>query len=356
MPTETTSTDLTKQQPAPATPKKSFQDLIDSPKFKEQITLALPKHLTADRFIRVLMTAALKQPLLLQCTQESIFKGIFDAAAAGLEIDGRRAHLVPFKNNRKQVYEATLIPDYKGIVELMMRSGTVSYVHADVVCENDEFEFDLGEIKKHKYDLKKERGKPYAVYCLVRMRDGTTKSDVMSKFDVEKIRRRSRASSDGPWVTDPDEMWKKTVIKRCSKMVPLSAEIRVVIEPDNDPEKEPFELPKGGLAGMIGAGAIDLPEGQSEAPAEGTAPAEDTNKPTDAPKPAAEPEKQYTPEERAAILKDVENLMFELKLTESKVMVFAHANKLAVDGQDEIGALGTAALAALKVALPNLKT
>lgn len=33
-----------------------------------------------------------------------------------------------------------------------MRSGTVSNIHADVVCDNDEFEYDRGELKRHKID------------------------------------------------------------------------------------------------------------------------------------------------------------------------------------------------------------
>src|SRR5262245_39941083 len=82
--------------------RKTFQELVNSDTFKTQITAALPKHLTADRFIRVLMTATLKNPQLLECTQESLFKGIFDCAAIGLELDGRRAHLVPLRNRKKQ--------------------------------------------------------------------------------------------------------------------------------------------------------------------------------------------------------------------------------------------------------------
>lgn len=235
--------------------KRTFQELVESPTFKSQVQLALPKHLTPDRFIRVLMTATLKNPLLLECTQESMFKGIFDCAAAGLEIDGRRAHLIPFKNNNKQCYEAQLIIDYKGIVELVMRSGLVSNIHADIVCDKDVFDFDRGELKAHKIDLRQDRGEMYAVYCLVRMKDGTEKTEVMSKTDVNKIRSRSRAATSGPWVTDYNEMAKKTVFKRLSKWLPLSPEIRDVVDKEESDEGsiDIETVKKPGIGELIGA-------------------------------------------------------------------------------------------------------
>src|SRR3954462_3284324 len=93
----------TAQTPATSTPtpKKTFQDWVNADTFKAQLSAALPRHLTPDRFIRVLLTATIKNPKLLQCTQDSLFKCVFDAAAAGLECDGRRVHLIPFENRKK---------------------------------------------------------------------------------------------------------------------------------------------------------------------------------------------------------------------------------------------------------------
>jgi recombinational DNA repair protein RecT len=126
----------------------------------------------------------------------------------GLEPDGRNAHLVPFKNQRGS-YDCTLIIDYKGLAALAKRSGQVSYVHADMVCENDQFEFNKGVVVKHEVDFKKDRGKPYAYYAMVRYKDGTEQAAAMTKAEVDRIKARSRAGNSGPWVTDYDEMGKK---------------------------------------------------------------------------------------------------------------------------------------------------
>ncbi|MFA5130650.1 MAG: recombinase RecT [Patescibacteria group bacterium] len=206
----------------------TVRQLIEGDAFKAQIAKALPKHLTPDRFIRVAITALTKTPKLTQCTQASLFNCLLNCSQLGIEPDGRRAHLIPYGD------QCQLIIDYKGICELVMRSGIVSNVHADVICENDVFEHDRGAITVHKIDFRKPRGAVYAVYSICRFKDGTEKAEVMTREEVEAIRKRSKAGAAGPWVTDWNEMAKKTVFRRLSKWLPLSAEYRDALEVDDD--------------------------------------------------------------------------------------------------------------------------
>lgn len=194
--------------------------------FRKAVEEALPEHLKADRFLRVCITALTRVPKLAKCTQDSFFKCILDLSQYGLEPDGRRAHLIPFDNRKAGAVECQLIIDYKGLVELVKRSGNVSYVYADIVCQNDLFEADKGQIVTHKIDYSKDRGEPYAVYALCRFKDGTEQAQIMTMDEVKDIRKRSRAGSSGPWVTDFAEMAKKTVFRRLAKWLPLSAEVR----------------------------------------------------------------------------------------------------------------------------------
>lgn len=336
-----------KAQVAQAPAKKTFQDLIDGPKFKEQILLALPKHLTVDRFIRVLMTSALKTPALLQCTQESLFNSIFSAAAAGLELDGRRAALVPLRNRKKagNPLEANFWPMYQGIAELVMRSGVASTIHADVVHMEDVFDYDRGELKAHKVDFKKPRGAAYAAYCIIKMKDGTEKVEVMGKEEILAIQRKAPGGDGDAWRDNPGEMWKKTVFKRASKWVPLSPEVKAAIEQEHD--DEPINVTqKVDLAGLIGApsaqmteaGVIEkmpLPDGAAIEPTVET--------------------KTYSAEERATILAAVQSAMLDHSVSEAKVMLFVHKEKLAKEGQDEVGSLDTVVLENLRVIIPTLK-
>lgn len=213
---------------------KTVATLLTDDKFKEQLARALPAHMTADRMLRIITTATMRTPALFKCTQESFANCALNLSQFGLEPDGRRAHLIPYRNNKAGTTECTLIIDYKGLVELIMRSGLVSSIHADVVCDADVFEYNMGEITKHVINFREPRGKAYAAYAACRMKDGTSKTEVMTVEEIERIRKRSRAGQSGPWVTDWNEMTKKTVFRRLSKWLPLSAEYRDAVEKDGD--------------------------------------------------------------------------------------------------------------------------
>jgi recombination protein RecT len=217
---------------------RTISDLLRGPELKAAVKAALPKHLQADRFIRVALNATMRQPELLQCTRESFFRCLLDLSALGLEADGRRAHLIPFWNNsvKPRQREVQLIIDYKGISELVRRSGDVSYIHADVVYDNDEwgFAYGSGAFLKHKPNLTDRGGRVIAVYSFVKLRDGSEDFIVLSAAEVEAVRKRSKTSGTGPWVTDWPEMAKKTAFRRHSKWLPLSAESRDAIEKDDE--------------------------------------------------------------------------------------------------------------------------
>jgi len=226
------STDQLASQPKRAL---TIRDQIESPKFREEIAKALPKHLTPDRFIRVAVSALTRTPKLKECEPVSLFGALLTLSQLGIEPDGRRAHLIPFENRRRGCVECQLIIDYKGLAEMAMRSGVVSYLHADVVCDADIFEENMGEIIAHKIDRRKPRGEVYAVYAICKFKDGTAKAEVMSSEEVEAIRKRSKAGNSGPWITDWNEMAKKTVFRRLSKWLPLSPEFRDAVEADDEP-------------------------------------------------------------------------------------------------------------------------
>lgn len=210
----------------PAT-QSDLRSMIGSEAYKRQWAMVLPKHLTPDRMARVALTALTKTPKLMECTQESVMSCLLDCAAMGIEPDGRRAHLIPYGN------KCTLIIDYKGLAELALRSGLVSHIHADIICDNDTFEENLGRVVTHKIDRRKARGEMYAAYSHVVMKDGSESFEIMSKDEIDGIRKRSKASGSGPWVTDYSEMAKKTVFRRHSKWLPLSPEFRDALDKDD---------------------------------------------------------------------------------------------------------------------------
>lgn len=194
---------------------------------KDQIKLALPKHLSADRLLRVAFTSILRTPGLLECTRESLLSCIMTCAQLGLEPDQflGQAYLIPFKNAKKGVKECQLMPGYRGYIALARRTGEVQSVSSQVVYSKDKFILQYGlEEKLDHQPAEGDRGVPKGVYVVFHYKDGSQSFDYMSLSDVERIRKRSKTPQDGPWVTDWDEMAKKTVIKRHVKLAPMSVE------------------------------------------------------------------------------------------------------------------------------------
>ena len=199
-------------------------------RMKGQFAMALPKHITPDRFMRVALTAINKTPKLANCTRESLLACLMDCSALGIEPDGRLAYLIPYGD------QCTLIVGYKGIVELARRSGEIADIHADIVCANDQFEYSFGSEGKlvHKPKLG-DRGDVIAVYSFAKLKDGSASYEVMDRAEVDAIKNRSKASGNGPWKTDWNEMAKKTVFRRHSKWLPMSSEkMQEALEKDFD--------------------------------------------------------------------------------------------------------------------------
>lgn len=201
--------------------------MLESADFQAAMAAILPRHMTAERMARIAIAAMSKAPKLRFCSPQSIASAMMTLSQLGLEPDGRRAHLIPFENRKAGTVDCQLIIDYKGLVSLLMATGLVASIHADVVCDSDGFEVDMGEIVAHRIDYAKPRGNIYAVYCVIALKDGAKKTEIMTREDVEAVRARSRAANRGPWVTDWSEMAKKTVFRRAAKWLPLEA-------PNND--------------------------------------------------------------------------------------------------------------------------
>lgn len=232
----------------------SIKGLLQSEVLREQIALALPMHLKPERFIRIATTALTRTPKLKDCSKESFFKCLLDLSAMGIEPDGRRAHLIPYGT------ECTLILDYKGMIDLVRRSGEVTSLRAETVCENDEFAWENGKVT-HKIDWRKPRGDMQAVYAEAVLKSGETQTATMTKEEVDGIRKRSRAGNSGPWQSDYSEMAKKTAVRRLCKLLPLSSEIAEHMEKDHDSlvERDVTPVPKA---------TLNLPSQETETPAE----------------------------------------------------------------------------------------
>jgi len=196
---------------------------------------ALPKHLRSniDRYMRVALTTLRETPKLMQCTRPSLLGAMMHAAQLGLDVGGAMglAYLIPYGKDCK------LVVGYKGLVELVYRSGKVRNIEARVVNSKDRFDLELGTQPRIKHvPALSQKGEFSGVYAVAHMRDGGVHFEHMTKEQVNAIKNRSRAKNDGPWTTDYEEMAKKTVVRRLVKLLPLSVEVSKAVVLDEQAE------------------------------------------------------------------------------------------------------------------------
>ncbi len=230
-------------------PMGTIRQLIESQ--KGELARALPKHLDADRLARLAFTAIRTGKDLEKCSAESLLGALMTCAQLGLE-PGPLGHAYFVKYGS----EATFILGYKGMVELALRSGKIVSLIAREVYEHDEFDvaYGLEDALRHKPQILGDRGRVVAYYAVAKLVGGGHAFVVLSREDVEKIRKRSRAKDSGPWQTDYDAMAKKTCIRRLFTYLPASVEIAQALAQD------------GQVSTEINADALDAPPDYSEPP------------------------------------------------------------------------------------------
>jgi len=195
---------------------------------------ALPAHVTLEHFQRAMLTEFRRTPKLLECTRESVGAAVVTAAQLGLMLGvNGAAWLIPFKT------DATLVIGYQGMVDLCYRSDRVDSVFSDVVCANDQFEYEQGLTPKlrHVPNLKGARGEPYAVYAIAKIRGSESPLYVLlNREEVMNVKGASFGArkSDSPWNGKFEtEMWKKTAIRRLCKFLPKSVDLQNALEFEN---------------------------------------------------------------------------------------------------------------------------
>lgn len=196
----------------------------------------MPSVATPQRAFQIYMECVRKNPQLRQCDPNGIVSCLMTCSALGLEpsaVDNLgRAYIIPRYNSKTGRQEATFELGYPGAIELAMRSGNVRDIRARAVHERDEFEYQLGteEFLRH-VPARRDPGELTHVYCVAVMADGSRHLEVMTKGDVDRRRRFSKAKG-GPWADHYDEMAKKTVVLYTCKWLTKSAEVQLAMGAD----------------------------------------------------------------------------------------------------------------------------
>ncbi|MGL5097391.1 MAG: recombinase RecT [Planctomycetia bacterium] len=214
---------------------------------KSSIADAMPTFMRgqAPALLRALYTECQKQPSLLNCTPESLFGCTIQTAQLGLMLGATlgQCYLIPFGG------KATLIPGYKGYIQLVNRSGQVGVITAYTVYDGDRYSVEYGTSPKIHHapgdypDLAAvERRQSIAYYAVCATKQGTVFQS-LTRAEAELHRKKfSLQKGGGPWVNHFDAMAMKTAIIKLCKYLPMSAEVQLAVNIDESSETEaPFD-------------------------------------------------------------------------------------------------------------------
>ena len=197
-------------------------------KFRE----ALPPTMDESKFISVLKLTLNKNPKLLQADKNSLLQTFMSAAKDGLYLDGKESAAVQYGQ------QVNYIPMVEGIIKVLHNSGLIKTISAEVVYENDLFDYELGTAPKitHKPLIVGDRGKPMCVYAVAITTNNGEYYEVMNMDQINQCRQVSKASSSphSPWTKWFDQMAKKTVIHRIAKRLPKNDAISSVVRIEED--------------------------------------------------------------------------------------------------------------------------
>jgi len=220
-------------------------------KMGPQFKALLPPAISLDRYTQTVLTALMMNPQLGQCDRRSFLQAALKCASDGLLPDRKEAAFVPFSENLAKNGEPAMwinrvvyIQMYQGTLKLIRNSGQLETIASRIVFENDKFQYLLGDDERivHEPLLKGLRGQPIGVYCIAKLKDGAIYREYMNRDEIEAVKNFSKAKH-GPWHgVFETEMWKKTVLRRLAKRLPMSTDL-IGSDHEDETDVTPTESP-----------------------------------------------------------------------------------------------------------------
>lgn len=222
----------------PANPVVKFSKFMDT--YKGQLTLALPKHMHADRMARLACTQFSSNPKLQECDPISIAGSIMTAATLGLEpgVNGQ-GYLIPYYDNRARKSICTFVPGWKGLQDIANRSGRCT-TWTGAVFQGDHFDYALGDrpFVSHRPGEENDPSKLTHVYAIGRVNG--SEWPVIEVWSVAKvIRHRNKYNKVGERhysFRDWEMYARKVPLLQVLKYMPASIELSNAIAASNHAE------------------------------------------------------------------------------------------------------------------------
>lgn len=220
--------------------KQELANLVTG--FSGRFGSILPSHMHRDgnggEMFSALALMALRKPEIAEAAlndPQKFLSALVQSARLGHQPGTEAFYLVPVapKYGQPRVIEGW--EGYRGIVERLYRAGVVTSVRAQVVRENDLYEYEEGMLhprwaKPQKFASDAMRGERIGVFAYAKLlRGGVEVFSAPQELGADQVAMRKAMSKGStgehsPWVKWTDSMWMKCVARELEKWVPSSAE------------------------------------------------------------------------------------------------------------------------------------
>lgn len=207
---------------------------------------ALPPDFNKARFIQNCLALAsdsnFRDNVLTKYPQSKIVPGLLKGAYLGLDFFNKECYLIPYGNDLQ------FMVDYKGAEKLVKKYSVkpVSEIYARIVREGDEFTEQIVNNEPSVTFKPKpfNDGKILGAFAICQYTDGTAKVETMTIAQLDAAKRMSKSQTGTAWKFFSEEMYKKIVIRRLCKGIPIemSAQQTAIYNADDEPQTQVIEV------------------------------------------------------------------------------------------------------------------
>lgn len=206
---------------------------------------ALPPDFNKARFIQNCLALAgdsnFRDNVLTKYPQSKIVPGLLKGAYLGLDFFNKECYLIPYGNDLQ------FMVDYKGAIKLVKKYSVkpVSEIYARIVREGDEFTEQI--VNNEPSVMFKPKpfndGKILGAFAICQYTDGTAKVETMTIAQLDAAKRMSKSQTGTAWKFFSEEMYKKIVLRRLCKGIPIemSAQQTAIYNAEDEPQPQIIE-------------------------------------------------------------------------------------------------------------------
>jgi len=184
----------------------------------EQGQLVFPKGYAYGNQLKLMYTSIVQNGSIAKVTNVSVGEALVEAVIQGLEIDKKQVYFIARGN------KLTMFRSYYGDVKVALETGLVTDIRARVIYKDDEYEIDTNKdgeeiIINHRTRLENHDKDIIGAYAWADCPDGKRHYCIMTKKEIDTNWSKSSDPSRNVQKDFPQEMAKRSVIRRLVKMI-----------------------------------------------------------------------------------------------------------------------------------------